>query len=56
MYVCTLNLIALYFYNNSNNVAILLPTRTTTWKKPLVYALFDGLGIIPTLLSDLDFL
>ena len=38
---------ALYFYNNSNNVAILLPTRTITRQKPLVYALFNGLGITP---------
>ena len=45
----TENLIALYFYNNSNNVAILLPTRTITRQKPLVYALFGGLGITPTL-------
>ena len=44
----TENLIALYFYNNSNNVAILLPTRATARQKPLIYALFDGLGIIPT--------
>ena len=43
------NLIALYFYNNSNNVAILLPMREITRQKPLVYALFEDLGIIPTL-------
>ena len=42
----TENLIALYFYNNSNNVAILLPTRTITRQKPLVYALFGGLGVM----------
>ena len=44
----TENLIALYFYNNSNNVAILLPTRTTASWKLLVYTLFNDLRIIPT--------
>ena len=38
----------------SNNVAILLPTRTITRQKPLVYALFNGLGITPTRLIHLN--
>ena len=42
------NLIALYFYNNSNNVAILLPQRAFKRRKAFVYGLFRGYEIIPT--------
>ena len=34
------NLIALYFYNNSNNVAILLPQRASKRRKACIYKLF----------------
>ncbi|MFR3075528.1 MAG: hypothetical protein ACLTMM_03530, partial [Lachnospiraceae bacterium] len=34
------NQLALYFYNNSNNVAILLPQGTLKWLKPHNYGLF----------------
>jgi len=42
------NLIALYFYNNSNNVAILLPQRASKRRKACIYRLFLVPWIIPT--------
>ena len=42
------NLIALYFYNNSNNVAILLPQRAFKRRKAFIFGLFCGCEIIPT--------
>jgi len=42
------NQLALYFYNNSNNVAILLPQRAQTRQNAFVYGLFLGYEIIPT--------
>ena len=47
-----LNQIALYFYNNSNNVAILLPLRTSKRRKAFIYGLFRGREITPTLFRD----
>lgn len=48
------NLIALYFYNNSNNVAILLPQRAFKRRNAFIYGLFHGCEIIPTLLTKLN--
>ena len=42
------NQLALYFYNNSNNVAILLPQRAFKRRKPLFTGFFHGCEIIPT--------
>lgn len=40
------NQLALYFYNNSNNVAILLPQRAFKRRKAFVYGLFLGCDVI----------
>ena len=42
------NLIALYFYNNSNYVAILLPKSIYNRQKPSKIRLFHGCEITPT--------
>lgn len=49
------HLIALYFYNNSNYVAILLPQRTVERRKAFIYGLFLGYEIIPTRQSLINF-
>jgi len=36
------NQLALFFYNNSNNVAILLPQRAFKRRKAFIYGLFHG--------------
>ena len=42
------NQLALYFYNNSNNVAILLPQKDIKAAKAFIYGLFHRCEIIPT--------
>lgn len=42
------NLIALYFYNNSNYVAILLPKSIYNRQKPSKIRLFHGCEFTPT--------
>ena len=42
------NQLALFFYNNSNNVAILLPQRAFKRRKAFIYGLFHGYEITPT--------
>ncbi|MCI5656095.1 MAG: hypothetical protein MR300_06600, partial [Ruminococcus sp.] len=42
------NQLALYFYNNSNNVAILLPRRASNPEKWLKIRLFIPYEITPT--------
>lgn len=41
--------LALYFYNNSNYVAILFPQRAFKRRKAFIYGLFHGCEITPTL-------
>ena len=48
------NLIALYFYNNSNNVAILLPRKALTLEKSGVHWAFLTSEIIPTQVLSFD--
>ena len=49
------HLIALYFYNNSNYVAILLPRSIYNRQKPSRIRLFHGCEIIPTRQSLINF-
>lgn len=43
---------SLYFCNNSNNAAILLPLRASKRRKAFIYGLFHECEIIPTLFRD----
>ena len=39
--------LALYFYNNSNYVAILFPQRAFKRRKAFIYGLFTGAKLLP---------
>ena len=47
--------LALYFYNNSNYVAILFPQRAFKRRKAFIYGLFHGCEITPTLKYKTNF-